>query len=170
MEAEVVTRPAGASCYRGSMPNPVLLCTDGSADSLAALSAGLDLIGRNDDLVLVTVVSAPDPGSLSGSGLVGPDMSPEEYESAMAGATESGEVTISAAQEELEISGAPVRVLWGDAGTAICQLAVELSARAIVVGSRGRGRLKRALLGSVSDYVVRNAPCSVIVTRSEAGA
>jgi nucleotide-binding universal stress UspA family protein len=36
----------------------------------------------------------------------------------------------------------------------------------VVVGSRGRGGIRRALLGSVSDYVVRNAPCSVVVTRS----
>jgi len=33
-----------------------------------------------------------------------------------------------------------------------------------VVGSRGRGGLKRAVLGSVSDHLVRNAPCTVVVT------
>jgi nucleotide-binding universal stress UspA family protein len=33
------------------------------------------------------------------------------------------------------------------------------------MGSRGRGGIKRALLGSVSDYVVRNAHCSVVITR-----
>jgi nucleotide-binding universal stress UspA family protein len=32
------------------------------------------------------------------------------------------------------------------------------------MGSRGRGGIKRALLGSVSDYVVRNARCPVVVT------
>ena len=52
----------------------------------------------------------------------------------------------------------------GDAATAICQLAEELDAAAIVIGSRGRGGIKRAVLGSVSDHVVRNAPCTVIVT------
>jgi nucleotide-binding universal stress UspA family protein len=36
------------------------------------------------------------------------------------------------------------------------------------MGSRGRGALKRVLLGSVSDYVVRNAPCSVIISRISA--
>jgi nucleotide-binding universal stress UspA family protein len=45
-------------------------------------------------------------------------------------------------------------------------LAADVDADALVIGSRGRGGLKRALLGSVSDYVVRNAPCSVIVSRS----
>jgi nucleotide-binding universal stress UspA family protein len=47
----------------------------------------------------------------------------------------------------------------------VCELAQEVHAEAIVVGSRGRGGIKRAFLGSVSDYVVRNAPCSVVVTR-----
>jgi nucleotide-binding universal stress UspA family protein len=33
----------------------------------------------------------------------------------------------------------------------------------MVVGTRGRGGLRRAVLGSVSDHVVRNAPCPVVV-------
>jgi nucleotide-binding universal stress UspA family protein len=41
-----------------------------------------------------------------------------------------------------------------------------LGARAVVLGTRGRGGIARALLGSVSDYVVRNAPCPVVVTGS----
>jgi nucleotide-binding universal stress UspA family protein len=32
------------------------------------------------------------------------------------------------------------------------------------MGSRGRGGIKRALLGSVSDFVVRNASCPVVIT------
>lgn len=42
--------------------------------------------------------------------------------------------------------------------------AVIVGTDAIVIGTRGRGGIKRALLGSVSDYVVRNAPCPVVVT------
>ena len=52
----------------------------------------------------------------------------------------------------------------GDPGRALCELATQLPARGIVMGTRGRGAIKRALLGSVSDYVVRNAPCPVIIT------
>jgi nucleotide-binding universal stress UspA family protein len=57
-------------------------------------------------------------------------------------------------------------VIEGDPGPALCQFAAEINATAIIVGSRGLGRIKRAFLGSVSDYVVRNAPCAVVVTRS----
>jgi nucleotide-binding universal stress UspA family protein len=45
----------------------------------------------------------------------------------------------------------------------IVALAEELGAYLIVVGSRPRGRIRRALAGSVSDWVVRHAPCPVLV-------
>ena len=54
-------------------------------------------------------------------------------------------------------------MLSGHAGQVICNLAEELDATSIVIGSHGRGGIKRAVLGSVSDHVVRNAPCPVVV-------
>jgi nucleotide-binding universal stress UspA family protein len=47
----------------------------------------------------------------------------------------------------------------------IVALAEELGAYLIVVGNRGRGRIRRALTGSVSDWVVRHAHCPVLVVR-----
>jgi nucleotide-binding universal stress UspA family protein len=47
----------------------------------------------------------------------------------------------------------------------IVGLADELGAGLIVLGSRGLGSLRRALMGSVSDSVVRHAPCPVLVVR-----
>jgi nucleotide-binding universal stress UspA family protein len=76
------------------------------------------------------------------------------------------DTTISALRERGTLpDGAEVLILEGVAGPALCKLARDAEAAAIVVGSRGRGGIKRAFLGSVSDYVVRNAPCSVVVTR-----
>ena len=43
--------------------------------------------------------------------------------------------------------------------------AKELDVDVIVIGSRGRGAIRRALLGSVSSHVVHNAPCPVLVIR-----
>jgi len=147
------------------MGSPILLCTDGSGEALGAISAGLDLLGRHHELVLVTVMDAPDEASLAGSGHAGPELTPEKYDDLLARARDTARSAIANAQSELALVGAEVHILGGDPGAAICQLATDLSARAIVVGSRGRGRLKRAFLGSVSDHVVRNAPCSVIVTK-----
>jgi nucleotide-binding universal stress UspA family protein len=147
------------------MPSPILLCTDGSDAALGALSAGVNLLGRDHDFVLVTVMDAPEEASLAGSGHAGPELTHKEYHDQLAQARDTAESAIAKARGELALQGAEAHFLGGDPGAAICQLATDLSARAIVVGSRGRGRLKRALLGSVSDHVVRNAPCSVILTR-----
>lgn len=163
VRAREVDEPTG---YGGTMTSPVLLCTDGSDEALRALSAGLDLLGRDHEFVLATVMQAPDEDSLVGSGHAGPELSPEEFDDQVARAADDATSAVDHVRRELALVGSESRVLRGDPAAAICQLAKELSARAIVVGSRGRGGLKRALLGSVSDQIVRNAPCSVIVTRS----
>ncbi len=49
----------------------------------------------------------------------------------------------------------------------IVKLAEEIGAGLIVVGSRGLGGIRRALMGSVSDSVVRHAHCPVLVVRKE---
>jgi len=49
----------------------------------------------------------------------------------------------------------------------IVNLAEEIGAGLIVIGSRGLGGIRRALMGSVSDSVVRHAHCPVLVVREE---
>lgn len=51
----------------------------------------------------------------------------------------------------------------GSPGPAICQLAKTWGANLIMVGSHGRKGLSEMLLGSVSNYVVHHATCSVMV-------
>jgi len=48
-------------------------------------------------------------------------------------------------------------------------LAKDLEADLIVMGTRGHGGLRRAIEGSISDVVVRCAPCAVMTVRSEKG-
>jgi nucleotide-binding universal stress UspA family protein len=153
-----------ADCYGAPVTSPVLLCTDGSDRSIAALAAGLALLRPGILLVVVTVMDDADPSLLTGTGFAGGVMSPVDFEQIGKAAEVAAHAVIAAATESLGIEGADSRILAGDAGTAICQLASDLSAQAIVMGSRGRGGLKRAVLGSVSDHVVRNAPCPVVVT------
>jgi len=49
-------------------------------------------------------------------------------------------------------------------GEALCRVADEEQADMIVIGSRGLSAIKRAMIGSVSEYVVRNSgrPCVVV--------
>ena len=49
----------------------------------------------------------------------------------------------------------------------IVHLSEEIGAGLIVMGSRGRGGVRRALMGSVSDSVIRHAHCPVLMVRNE---
>jgi nucleotide-binding universal stress UspA family protein len=61
-----------------------------------------------------------------------------------------------------------VHVRAGDAGIEIAQLASDIGADLIVVGTHGYKGLDRLLLGSVAETLVRNAPCSVLTYRPRA--
>jgi nucleotide-binding universal stress UspA family protein len=64
---------------------------------------------------------------------------------------------------DIEVAGIHTRVGFPD--VEIVGPAGKLSAGPIVVDSRGLGPLRRALMGSVSDSVVRHAHCPVLVVR-----
>jgi nucleotide-binding universal stress UspA family protein len=56
--------------------------------------------------------------------------------------------------------------VMGEPGAAVVSAAKDWNADVIVIGSHGHGFLGRMVLGSVSDFVVHNAPCTVMVVRS----
>jgi len=74
---------------------------------------------------------------------------------------------VSAAEQVLSSAGlkATGEVLSGKPKEAILKDAENWVADLIVVGSHGRRGFKRFLLGSVSEEVAMNAPCSVVVVR-----
>jgi universal stress protein A len=78
-----------------------------------------------------------------------------------------GELLVARAAEELRAASFAVsqEVREGDARQAILDCAAEWTPDVIVLGSHGRKGLNRLLLGSVSENVVRHAPCSVEVVR-----
>ncbi|KAK7101409.1 putative universal stress protein SSP1056 [Littorina saxatilis] len=53
----------------------------------------------------------------------------------------------------------------GKPGEAIIKAANDEGANMIVCGTRGHGKIKRAFLGSVSDYVAHHSHCPVIICR-----
>lgn len=58
-------------------------------------------------------------------------------------------------------------LVWeGDPGPAIIDAAASEAADLVVVGTRGRNRVERMVLGSVSDHVVRHATCPVLIVRA----
>jgi nucleotide-binding universal stress UspA family protein len=146
----------------------VVLCIDGSEDSIAAARTGLARLARGGRILLATVVDAGDPTLLVGaSGMAGGTMTPEQFDQMTAVNRQEGEAILAEAAATLDLPDAEHHVLAGGAGSELSFLAGEVGASVLVVGSRGRGAVKRALLGSVSDHLVRNAPCPVLVVRDE---
>ncbi|KAM3260295.1 hypothetical protein ACQJBY_051513 [Aegilops geniculata] len=62
-------------------------------------------------------------------------------------------------------ASATAAVVEGDPKEAICQAVEEMRADLLVLGSRGLGMIKRALLGSVSDYLAHHACCPVLIVK-----
>ena len=52
-------------------------------------------------------------------------------------------------------------------GETICDVAAERDIDVVIVGSHGAGQAKGLLFGSVSQYVVHQAPCPVLVVRDD---
>ena len=144
----------------------VVVATDGSEVARHAARRALELVREPDELTVV--YSSPElPGEDAG-GIEGPTETAEE---AARQARELDVEALGAIEETVRDLGAIAvdrRVVTGEPGPAICHLADELHADAVVVGSHGRGLLKQMVLGSVSDYVVRHAPCPVLVVRAGA--
>jgi nucleotide-binding universal stress UspA family protein len=149
----------------------LLVGTDGSELAIAAGEAGLAILKPGDRVLVVSVADGPDPSLAEdatghASASLTPDQLDEQNREARDRGRAAAEATISAMRERGTLpEGVEALVLDGEPGPALCKLAHDEGAGAIIVGSRGRGGIKRAFLGSVSDYVVRNAPCPVVVTR-----
>jgi nucleotide-binding universal stress UspA family protein len=147
------------------MTSTIIVCTDGSDLAVRAASTGLSILRPVDQVMVVTVVEEIDFGlAQDASGMAGPMYRAEELERQREALLAEGEVVTAQTVAALGVENAVARVLEGSPGAEVCRLATELDATAIVVGTRGRGGFRRALLGSVSDHVVRNAPCPVVVT------
>jgi nucleotide-binding universal stress UspA family protein len=78
---------------------------------------------------------------------------------------EEAQAILERYRSEAISQGVPVELdcQIGEVGNQLCEAAKDWGADLIVVGRRGRKGLAEALLGSVSNYVVHNAPCSVLV-------
>lgn len=158
------TRPKVTNRARGPRAVPdtirrILLATDLTAASEIATDWAFALAERNGaDLLVVSVI---DPREL-------------RQESQRTGLRwdQVRDRRQSAAQELVargHPSGLDVRFLvWtGDPGESIVSAAEAEAADLIVVGTHGRGTIGRLLLGSVSEHVVRHAPCPVLVARPD---
>jgi nucleotide-binding universal stress UspA family protein len=148
----------------------IILCTDGSDLATHAARIGVGALRPPDRVVIATVLDPPDESALVGGGFAGPTVTADVFDEVERALAEEGHDTVDGLARTLEITDAETIVLRGAPGPALCALASEQGATALVIGTRGRGGLARAVLGSVSDHLVRNAPCPVLVVGEESQA
>jgi nucleotide-binding universal stress UspA family protein len=140
-----------------------LLCTDGSDLALSAIRQGLDLLETPDRIIVVSVAAPIDPTLVTGTGFAGGVMTYDEKNDIVEAQREAAQTHLHEAAGELGLGDAETMVLTGDAGHEICRLAESLPASVVVLGTHGRSGIKRAIMGSTSDYVVRHCVCPVLV-------
>jgi nucleotide-binding universal stress UspA family protein len=137
----------------------ILVATDGSDQALACMRAALDLAARANDQILVVAAWQELPAMLG---------FPTGIEQARACARDAA-ATTAAVAEELGLEP-QVSIRHGSPGREICAAAREHHTRLIVIGAGRLGTVAGAPLGSVSHYVVRHAPCLVLVFRARTDA
>jgi nucleotide-binding universal stress UspA family protein len=149
------------------MTRTVLLATDGSELSIRALRAGFAVLGPAERVVVAIAVPAVDPTLVTGTGFAGGVITPEESAAMHDASVADARTSVDRAARALGLDHAETAVVTGDAGRAVCDLAESLPASVLVIGTRGHGGFRRAVLGSVSDHLVRHAPCPVVVSTGE---
>jgi nucleotide-binding universal stress UspA family protein len=147
-------------------PTRILLATDGSEEAELAALRAVELADATDsELHVVHVGVVPIflksyPGTLGYYGKLY-----EQIEQVSKERLRKQSLRVKAAGGT--VAGAHLRM--GAVDLEIAALAEELGVGLIVMGSRGLGGVRRALMGSVSDSVVRHAHCPVLVVRPEKG-
>jgi nucleotide-binding universal stress UspA family protein len=155
-------------------PTKILLATDGSSEAELATRTAVDLAQKTgSELHVIHVLdvaqiamgaaAATDPMMM---GLEEPDPILEERLERLA--EQRGKEVLDTELERARSAGGTVaqaHLKMGGVAREIVHLAEDLEAGLIVIGSRGRGGIRRALMGSVSDSVVRHAHCPVLVVR-----
>jgi len=138
----------------------ILLATDGSKFSEAATEAILAQHRSPDTEVrALCVVAVPT--------LTAPPQMAASYAPELQEQVNQAKEIVDRAVDTLQKAGlkASGEVIKGDVRDVILELAKEIDADLIVLGSHGRRGIGRLLMGSVAEAVVRYAPCSVQVVR-----
>jgi nucleotide-binding universal stress UspA family protein len=144
-------------------PTTIVLATDASGEARLAATTAADLArSTGSELHVVHVgeiplVYHPERHAYRAEYEEHEREARELLEGEVARLKEAG---ATVAQSHLRLGRADVRM-----AEEIVELAESIDAGLIVMGSRGQGGLRRALMGSVSDSVVRHAHCPVTIVR-----
>src|ERR687893_2893666 len=141
-------------------PTTVLLATDGSKDAELATTTALDLANSTSSELHIVLVKEEAYAYVDAGGYPFTDAELDhELE-------QQARMRLDAEVEKIRSAGGAVaeaHLRVGAAHAEIVDLAQDIGAGLIVIGSRGLGGIRRALMGSVSESVVRHAHCPVLV-------
>jgi nucleotide-binding universal stress UspA family protein len=141
----------------------ILLATDGSEDARRAADVALEIAQKLGAELHVTYVE-PMPERRGGLVRSTVDLPPE----VVASYEREAEARLEKEIRRLEDGGGEIAGAYARTGSPAAEtvgLAEELGAGLVVVGTRGLGRIRRAMMGSVSEAVVAHAHCPVMVVR-----
>lgn len=140
----------------------ILIATDGSRAASAALDEAIAIASETGGEVAAITVWRALQGDF---GLAYP--STAMLSDLLEAERTHAESSLEEAASRADAAGVPIRVrlATGDPAECICAYAAEIDARMIAIGTRGYGTMASLLLGSVSDAVIRKAPCPVLVVR-----
>jgi nucleotide-binding universal stress UspA family protein len=145
----------------------ILLATDGSPEAERAARMAVTLSnGLGSELHVLRVGGVPS----AYYGYSEAEMFGRQYQILRARAEEYVRERLDEEAEKVRAMGGEVAGSHAGAGSAdaeILRFAEELGAGLVILGSRGFGPLRRAVMGSVSSSVVRHAHGSVLVVRGD---
>lgn len=147
----------------------ILVGTDGSAHAHAAVAAAGEIAHRFG-VPIVHVVAGYQPISSAELTTLTREL-PDEFRGVLA-SDAAGRNLVNDAECELTGLGLEVRghAVPASGADAVLDVADDIGADLIVVGSRGAGVGRRLLRGSVSSKVAHHAPCSVLIVHDPADA
>jgi nucleotide-binding universal stress UspA family protein len=145
------------------MGRSIVCGVDGSPDSQAALKVAAQFADRLGSTLILAHITEPAyvpyASAYPFGGVEGPTTMTKETESA----EEAGARLLQRVASNAGLVDAERRVAIGHPAERLADLADEEDADLVVVGSRGRGALKAAFLGSVSYNLVGVARCPVLI-------
>jgi len=151
----------------------ILVPLDGSEHSVRALEIATRIAKKFDGKITlihaysvrITPLVIPEPTTLTPHGV--PVMTPAEASKVAEAARKAGAGILASGEKKVKAEGVQVETLLREGHTVqeILKTAREGEFDLIVIGARGISRIREILLGSVSDGVIRNAPCPVLVVK-----
>ena len=141
------------------MFSKILVPIDGSPDSYRGLKYAVDIAKKYDaEITLLYVIEEPTYAYTDVRGI----MLPPRYFTNM---REQAEELLARRKRELTSKGVSAQTLLKRGSPSVQVLRASKGFDLIVMGSRGQGRLKRLMLGSVSNSVVQQSKVPVLIVR-----